>query len=172
MIKAHLHAPMLLEWVKFSHPKSQCLLNLIWLPFWPSLVLSFCHFSPHLRDTDFPSGMGLRWCSIPGPFYWAKTFSYLSSILLPVLDSIRNRGSFACTGSVLHLLNSVVMWLKHTENNHKWLGVAASPQNYACKCRGHMTCTCWPSAPCLWWHLLQPLEVSGLTYLPAVCPPR
>lgn len=111
--------------------------------------------------------------SIPGPFYWARTFSYLPSILLlPVLDSIRNGGSFACTGSVLHLLNSVVMWLKHMENNHKWLGVAASPQNYACKCRGHMTCTCWPSTPCLWWHLLQPLEVSGLTYLPAVCPLR
>lgn len=103
----------------------------------------------------------------------AWDFSYLSSILLlSALDSIRNMGSFACIGSVPHLLNSVVTWLKLLENNHKWLGVAASPQNYACKCRGHITCTCWPSTPCLWWHLRQPLEVSGLTYLFADCPPR
>lgn len=52
---------MLLEWVKFSHPKSQFLLNPTWLPFWPSLALSFCRFSPPWSDTDFPPGMGLHW---------------------------------------------------------------------------------------------------------------
>lgn len=53
---------MLLEWVKFSHPKSQFLLNPTWLPFWPSLALGFCRFFPHWSDTDFSSGMGLQWC--------------------------------------------------------------------------------------------------------------